>query len=87
MHITQQIQRWGNSPALRLPKKVVDAAKLTLGQSVEIDLRGTSIVLTPVERSPERLPSLDELLSGVTPAKVGGEVNWGQDRGRERVDD
>jgi len=62
----------------------VEAAKLELGQAVAVDLRGSSIVLTPTHDNGKRLPSLAELLDGVTPDKVGGEYNWGVDQGREK---
>jgi len=87
MQVTQHIQKWGNGTGIRLPKKVIEAANLKLGQSVAIDLQGSSIVLTPTTNTDaDHLPSLAELVHGVTPDKVGGEYDWGADQGRESVD-
>lgn len=86
MQLTRQIQHWGNSAGIRLPKKVIEQARLVPGQMVAIDLRGSSIVLTPLRDEEPVLPKLADLLKGVTPDKVGGEIDWGPDRGRERLD-
>ena len=79
MLATQHIQKWGNSAGIRLPKKILEAAHLRLGQVVAIDLRGSSIVLTPVERAgttTRQLPTLEALLDGVTPSQVGTEIEY-----------
>lgn len=81
MNTTRHLRRWGNSAGLRLPKKVVDAANWNRNQELDIQLRGNSVVLTPVKSKNE--PSLDALLKGVTPAKIGGEFDWGGDIGVE----
>ena len=87
MQVTQHIQKWGNGTGIRLPKKVIEAANLKLGQSVAIDLHGSSIVLTPTTNDEaEHLPSLAELVRGVTPDMVGGEYQWGGDQGHKRLD-
>lgn len=85
MHITQQLHKWGNGTGVRLPKKVLEAVNLKPGQEVAIDLQDRSIVLTPVEPRGRQLPNLADLLDGVTPELVGGELTWGQDRGQERL--
>lgn len=87
MKVTQQTQDWGNSTGIRLPKKVLQAAKWHSNQTVAIDIKGQSIVLTPVKTTKKPVPSLAELLDGVTPSKVSGELDWGADRGREIIDE
>lgn len=86
MKITQQTQSWGNSTGIRLPKKVLQAAKWKVGQEVIIDVKGRSVILSPSLTPKKKLPTLEELLKGVSPEKVGAEVNWGQDRGKEVID-
>ncbi len=85
MNITQNLQKWGNSSGVRLPKKVLDAAKLKPNQPLAISMRGGSIVLTPLQVEDDF--TLEQMLSGVTPQKVGGEFNWGADIGAEKVND
>ena len=84
MNITQYVCQWGNGTAVRLPKKVLEAAKVHLGQELTVHLEGRSIVLTPIEK--HEAPTLESLLNGVTPKKVGGEIGWGDDWGLERHD-
>jgi antitoxin MazE len=86
MQVVRHIQKWGNSAGVRLPKQVLDQANLETGQLVLIDMRGSSIVLTPVRTSPTKLPALADLLEGVTPEQVGGEFDWGPELGQERLD-
>ncbi len=84
MNITQHLRQWGNAAAIRLPKKVLEAADLELGQTLSIRLEGRSIVLTPVENNGK--PTLNQLLHRVTPEKVSGELVWGPDQGLENYD-
>lgn len=83
MNITQELNKWGNSLAIRLPKQVTKAARLTRHQTVAITLDGQSIVLGPIKVQSDL--SLDEMLRGVTPENVHAEVNWGEDKGAEAI--
>jgi antitoxin MazE len=87
MKVTQQTQEWGNSTGIRIPKKVLQAAKWKPDQEVTIDVRGSSVILSPVKTPKEKLPTLEELLEGVTPENVHGLVDWGPDRGKEIIND
>lgn len=59
--MTASIAKWGNSAALRLPKNILDAVSLHIGDQVNIVQRGRSVVIEPCK------PSLDDLLAKVTP--------------------
>jgi antitoxin MazE len=82
---TQSLQKWGNSAGVRLPKKVIKAAKLKLDQQLVVSLKGQSIILTPVQSDDDF--TLDKMLEGVTPENVHGEFDWGPDVGAEIIDD
>ena len=82
---TQSLQKWGNSDGVRLPKKVIKAAKLKLDQQLVVSLKGQSIILTPVQSDDDF--TLDKMLEGVTPENVHGEFDWGPDVGAEIIDD
>lgn len=62
------IAKWGNSAALRLPKNILDALSLHIGDRVSIVQRGRSVVIEPCR------PSLDDLLTRVTPQNRHDEV-------------
>ncbi|MFI5271008.1 MAG: AbrB/MazE/SpoVT family DNA-binding domain-containing protein [Candidatus Saccharimonadales bacterium] len=82
---TQSLQKWGNSAGVRLPKKIIKAARLKLDQQLVVSLSGQSIVLTPVQ--PEDDFTLEKMLEGVTPENVHGEIDWGPDVGAEIIND
>lgn len=84
MNVTQSLQKWGNGTGVRIPKKVMQAAKLHLNQSLVVTLQDKSIVLTPVVDTNEL--SLESLLEGVTPSLVAGELKWGEDVGTEKYE-
>jgi len=88
MKITQTTQPWGNSIGTRLPQKVLQAAKWHDRQEFAIDIKGRSIILTPVDKpsAPQRV-RLADMLRDVTPADIRGEFDWGADRGKEIIDD
>lgn len=83
MKITQKAQEWGNSTGIRLPKKVLQAAKWQPHQEVIIDIKGRSVVLTPIKPTKKDLLSLDELLQAITPENLHDEVDWGSPVGKE----
>ena len=85
MHITQSLQKWGNGTGVRIPKKVMLAAKLHLNQPLEVSLSGSSIILTPVIGTDDTL-TLDSLLKDVTPESIAGELDWGKDVGAEKYE-
>lgn len=81
MNITQDLQKWGNSTGVRIPKKVLQAARFEPNQTVKISIHGQSIVLTPAKDAV--IPSLDDLLKDITPENKHGEYDWGQPVGKE----
>ena len=80
MHEETQIAKWGNSLAVRIPRTVLRKAGLDEGDRVAlgVDAEGNIVV-----RGAKRRYSLEELLDGVTPDNVHGEVQWGSPRGKE----
>jgi len=75
-----QIQKWGNSLALRIPKSFAVESKIGQGSTVEISLEQGKIIVFPVAE-PEF--SLDELLAKVTAENLHGETDTGNSVGRE----
>ena len=58
--MTLTISKWGNSAAIRLPKKLLDALSLKIGDRVNLVQRDQTIVIEPCK------PTLDQLLARVT---------------------
>ena len=59
--------KWGNSLAVRIPKAVADAIKVSDGKRAELKVENGTLVLRPIVK-PARRPryTLDELLTGMT---------------------
>jgi antitoxin MazE len=77
------VARWGNSLGIRIPKSIAQRAGLTPGAAVEIEARQGKIVIT----SAQPHYTLAELLVGMTPKAMRNAFDWGDDVGREDVED
>jgi len=76
-----QVQKWGNSLGLRIPKAFAEEAAVEAGSTVELTLDSTGqLIVRPLR---PRAFDLDELLAGVTQDNLHDEVWTDQPRGRE----
>lgn len=74
-----QIQKWGNSFALRIPKKLAEDAKLEQGSVVDLNLDRGNLVAKPVRRKYR----LAELVAKIKSSNRHAETYWGRARGKE----
>ncbi|WP_295403952.1 AbrB/MazE/SpoVT family DNA-binding domain-containing protein [uncultured Thiocystis sp.] len=77
----QLVRKWGNSPAVRLPAAVMEAAHLRLDQAVEVRVEQGRIIIEPVAPS----YPLDALLAGITDQNRPDEQDFGFAEGKERL--
>lgn len=77
-----QVVKWGNSLAIRIPKPVAEKAGVTAGDPVILEAARGEIKLV---RS-ERIPTLKELVSQITPQNRYREISTGSERGKEIVE-
>ena len=75
-----QIQKWGNSLALRIPKAFAVESNVTGGSTVDVSMENGKIVVTPIS---EREYTLEELVDGITDDNRHEEVDWGRPVGNE----
>lgn len=75
-----KVSRWGNSLALRLPKKLVTSYQLSEDDPVEIIEQEGGLLLRPCIRKEY---DLDDLLAGVTKDNLHREILTGEKRGGE----
>lgn len=73
------VQRWGNSNAVRIPKSILEAAKITENERVEIVAQDREIVIKPAKR---KYQTLADLFDGYEGGYDFGELEFGV-RGRE----
>lgn len=73
-----KIVKWGNSLALRIPNAIVKKCGLSENTLVDMIVRGGGIVIRPVGKY-----DLSELLAGITPENVHGEIGMDAPAGKE----
>jgi antitoxin MazE len=75
-----KIKKWGNSLALRLPKKTVDFLNLKEDSLVMFDYNKNQITIKPKK---EKKYTLKELTDKITPENIHKEVESGGPVGKE----
>lgn len=70
------IAKWGNSLALRLPRHIVEEARIVDGATVTLEVEDGSIRITPTRPKFK----LADLLSN---EKKAAEFDWGKPKGEE----
>ncbi len=74
------VAKWGNAPAIRIPKSVMEKANLHEGDSISFEVAAPGVV---VLRAARVEPTLDDLIAGITPANRHDETDWGKPVGNE----
>jgi antitoxin MazE len=74
-----EIQKWGNSGAVRLPAAVMKQLNVALGDQLDLKTEGGKIVLVPLHHEYR----LDDLLRGITKENRHAVVDYGPSVGRE----
>ena len=76
------VKKWGNSASVRIPSAVMEAAKLSLDQPVDVREEGGRVIIEPI-----REPSFDleTLLAGITDENLHSEVDAGPPVGKESL--
>ena len=78
-----RVRKWGNSLALRIPKAL--ATETGLGENAEVELSADNgrLIISPRKRPRKRKYTLKELLRGITPENLHGEISFGPPVGKE----
>jgi antitoxin MazE len=77
------LSKWGNSLGLRLPKALTAEIGMSEGQKVEVRAEGGRIIVEPVRKK----LTMEQMMENVTPEAMREAWDWGDDVGREIVDD
>jgi antitoxin MazE len=78
-----QMVKWGNSLAVRIPKAVVEEARLKEGDALEIEAAAEGRVEL---RRPTKIPTLAQLVSQISPENRYTEISVGGEVGKEVVE-
>jgi antitoxin MazE len=76
------VKKWGNSASIRIPSNILKAAKMRIGDPVDIRSERGRIVVTPLRPSSY---DLADLLKMITSDNLHDEVDFGNGMGKERL--
>ena len=75
-----QVNKWGNSLAVRIPKHIVEALNLSANDAIAFTVEDGKAILKPIPALPEF--TLEDLLAQVTD-EPEPEADWGEPMGEE----
>lgn len=78
--VTTTVQKWGNSLAVRIPSIIAERIAIHQGSEIEFDVQDNVVTIIPKKKK----PTLEELLSKVTPENRHNEIDFGVE-GRELI--
>jgi len=82
MTMVTKVQKWGNSQGLRLSKQMLEEARISIGDDVDVSARDGVIVITPIRRIRGK-QRLEDLVSRIPENYEIEEIDWGRPVGRE----
>ena len=77
-----KVQKWGNSQGLRITKKLLDEARMNIGDEVKISVREGRIIVEPVTKVRGR-HDLKVFVSKMPKRYQTTEQDWGPPVGKE----
>lgn len=75
-----QLAKWGNSMAVRIPKAIAEAARLRLGDQLEMAVEDSGTLRIRKKKGKQKL---SQLIRGINAANLHGETDWGAPAGKE----
>lgn len=79
--------RWGNSIAVRLPKRAVEALGVRPGQEIDMEVREGRVELISRRPDPISIQWILAEMDRLGPEAEPETVDWGPDVGSEIIDD
>lgn len=78
----RNVQRWGNSLAVRIPAAIANECGLAAGTPIDVETDGERVLLVPRQPAP-RKHDLRTLVARITPKNRPTPVEFGKRTGRE----
>ncbi|HFE4533129.1 AbrB/MazE/SpoVT family DNA-binding domain-containing protein [Klebsiella pneumoniae] len=82
MMIRAIIEKWGNGSAVRIPAFFMEKVGLSIGDSIDIELKNRSIIIRPTEL---KVFCLDTLLQEISADNLHNKVGFGSPTGNEQL--
>lgn len=80
--MTTSIQKWGNSQGIRIPKYLLDAAKMTTDDEISIRAENDTLIIEKVAPTTTH-KTIKELFAGFDGEYTTEEIDWGEQKGNE----
>jgi antitoxin MazE len=77
-----KVQKWGNSQGLRLSRRRLEEARISVGDEVNVAVHDGAIVVAPVRRLRGK-HTLPELVKRIPKGYKSEEIDWGGPAGKE----
>jgi antitoxin MazE len=77
-----RLQKWGNSQGLRFPREILEKAAISVGEEVDIAVRGGEIIVKPAVRIRGKY-RLKDLVAKIPSGNRATEEKWGKPAGKE----
>jgi antitoxin MazE len=74
------VKKWGNSASVRIPAAIMEAASLSLDETVDVREEDGRIVIEPVRQTTY---DIAQLIAGITAENMHAEVDFGPAVGKE----
>ncbi|PHR55464.1 MAG: transcriptional regulator/antitoxin MazE [Arcobacter sp.] len=62
--MTATISKWGNSQGLRLPKDIIEALHISIGDKINIFIKDNKVILEPMQKERKKI-NLNELIKQI----------------------
>ena len=79
--MTVNIQKWGNSQGIRIPKYLLNELAWADDETVDISVEDGKIIIERI--SPPQKKNIKELFEGFDGKYEPSEFDWGEPKGRE----
>ena len=79
--MTTNIQKWGNSQGIRLPKFLLDSFNWSEDEEITITAKNNSIIIE--QAKPKKRPTIDQLFENYNGDYQPEEIDWGEAQGSE----
>ena len=80
MYMETNIQKWGNSLGVRLPKAIASRQLLKAGSRVRVTETKAGIVIEVLKK---QSLTLSDMVKHITKDNIHSEIEWGTPRGNE----
>jgi antitoxin MazE len=77
-----KVQKWGNSQGVRIPRYILEQAKLSEGDAVEISIEDNKIIIFQPKRQLKKY-TISELFEGYKGEHKSEDSEWDEPTGKE----